>query len=121
MPRRVKKVIENPMDTYGNDPGYEDPLENMTPEQIALLCDYCEYLNAHDGYDPDNYEEEILERENQLFGRGRTKSNAPPPLYPEEEEDDDDEEEEDEEEPEEEQIEEAEEEENESSSSDEDS
>ena len=109
MPRGVKKVIENPMDTYGNDPGYIDPLEYMTPEQIALLCDYCEYLNAHDGYDPDNYEEEILEKEKELLGKG----NAPPPLYPEE----DDEEEEDKE-PEEEQVEEPEEEEN---NSDEDS
>ena len=98
MPRGVKKVIENPMNTYGNDPGYEDPLEYMTPEQIALLCDYCEYLNAHDGYDPDNYEEEILAKENQLLGRGRTKSDAPPPLYPEE--DDEESEEEQSEEPE---------------------
>ena len=82
MPREVKKVIENPNDTYGNDPGYEDPLDYMTPEQIALLADYCQYLNAHDGYDPDNYEDVILEKERQLFERGRTKSKAPPPLYP---------------------------------------
>ena len=98
MPRGVKKVIENPMDTYGNDPGYDDPLEYMTPEQIALLCDYCEYLNAHDGYDPDNYEEEILAKEKELLGKG----NAPPPLYSEEDDDEDDDEEEQIEEPEEE-------------------
>ena len=49
MPRKDKKVIENPIDTYRNNPGYEDPLKYMTPEQIVLLCEYCEYyeyLNA---------------------------------------------------------------------------
>ena len=100
MPRGVKKVIENPNDDYGMSSGYEDPLEYMTPEQIALLADYCQYLNAHDGFDPDNYEDVILEKERQLLGRGRTKSNGPPPLYPEEsDESEEDEDEEPEEEP----------------------
>ena len=111
MPRKSKKesddfwseTFESPNDDYGFNPAYDDPLEHLSPEQIALLADYCQYLNAHDGYDPDNYEDIILEKERQLFERGRTKSKAPPPLYPPEEESDESEEsEEDEEEPEEE-------------------
>ena len=98
MPRKAKKAtadsdddfwsetFESPNDDYGFNPAYDDPLEHLSPEQIALLADYCPYLNAHDGYDPDNYEDVILEKERQLFGRGRTKSNAPPPLYPDESE-----------------------------------
>ena len=105
MPRKAKKesddfwseTFESPNDDYGFPSGYEDPLDYMTPEQIALLADYCNYLKAHDGYDPDNYEDVILEKERQLFAKGGTKSNAPPPLYPEES----DESEEDENEPEE--------------------
>ena len=105
MPRKAKKAttdsdddfwsetFESPNDDYGNDPGYEDPLEYMTPEQIALLADYCNYLKAHDGYDPDNYEDVILEKERQLFGKG----NNPPPLYPDESEEDEDKPEEEEE------------------------
>ena len=104
MPRKSKKesddfwseTIDSPNDTYGNDPGYEGPLEYMTPEQIALLADYCNYLNAHDGYDPDNYEDVILEKERQLFAKGNTKSNGPPPLYPPDESDESEEEEEEE-------------------------
>ena len=96
MPRKAKKAaedsdddfwsetIDSPNDDYGFPSGYEDPLDYMTPEQIALLADYCNYLKAHDGYDPDNYEAVILEKEKQLLGRGRTKNNGPPPLYPEE-------------------------------------
>ena len=107
MPRKAKKAvddfwsetIDSPNDDYGFSSGYEDPLDYMSPEQIALLADYCNYLKAHDGYDPDNYEDVILEKERQLFAKGRTKTNAPPPLYPEES---DESEEEDEEEPEEE-------------------
>ena len=102
MPRKAKKEVddfwsetfESPNDDYGFPSGYEDPLDYMTPEQIALLADYCNYLNAHDGFDPDNYEDIILEKERQLFERGRTKSNAPPPLYPDESEEDEDPEEE---------------------------
>ena len=112
MPRKAKKesddfwseTFESPNDDYGFPSGYEDPLDYMTPEQIALLADYCNYLKAHDGYDPDNYEDVILEKERQLFAKG----NNPPPLYPEES----DESEEDEEEPEEEEPDEDEEEEN---------
>ena len=107
MPRKAKKevddfwseTIDSPNDDYGFSSGYEDPLDYMSPEQIALLADYCNYLKAHDGYDPDNYEAVIAEKERQLFAKGRTKTNAPPPLYPEES---DESEEEDEEEPEEE-------------------
>ena len=105
MPRKAKKevddfwseTIDSPNDDYGFSSGYEDPLEYMTPEQIALLADYCNYLKAHDGYDPDNYEDVILEKERQLFA----KSKPPPPLYPEEsdESEEDEEEEEPEEEP----------------------
>ena len=106
MPRKAKKevddfwseTIDSPNDDYGFPSGYEDPLDYMSPEQIALLADYCNYLKAHDGYDPDNYEDVILEKERQLFAKGRTKSNAPPPLYPEET-DESEEEEEPEEEP----------------------
>ena len=112
MPRKSKKAaddfwsetIDSPNDDYGFSSGYEDPLEYMTPEQIALLADYCQYLNAHDGFDPDNYEDIILEKERQLFERGKTKSKAPPPLYPDES--DESEESEEDEEPEEEDIEE---------------
>ena len=96
MPRKSKKesddfwseTIDSPNDDYGFPSGYEDPLDYMTPEQIALLAEYCQYLNAHDGYDPDNYEDVILEKERQLFEKGRTKSKAPPPLYPDESEED---------------------------------
>ena len=57
MPRKSKKTaddfwsetFESPNDDYGFPSGYEDPLDYMTPEQIALLADYCQYLNAHDG------------------------------------------------------------------------
>ena len=106
MPRKAKKesddfwseTFESPNDDYGFPSGYEDPLDYMTPEQIALLADYCNYLKAHDGYDPDNYEDVILEKERQLFAKDNTKSNGPPPLYP----DESDESEEDEDEPEEE-------------------
>ena len=109
MPRKAKKAtadsdddfwsetFESPNDDYGFNPAYDDPLEHMSPEQIALLADYCQYLNAHDGFDPDNYEDIILEKERQLFERGRTKSKAPPPLYPPEESDESEESEEDEE------------------------
>ena len=98
MPRKAKKesddfwseTFESPNDDYGFPSGYEDPLDYMTPEQIALLADYCQYLKAHDGYDPDNYEAVILEKERQLFAKG----NNPPPLYPEESEEDEPEEEE---------------------------
>ena len=98
MPRKAKKesddfwseTFESPNDDYGFPSGYEDPLDYMTPEQIALLADYCNYLKAHDGYDPDNYEDVILEKERQLFAKG----NNPPPLYPEESEEDEPEEEE---------------------------
>ena len=101
MPRKLTKkevddfwseTIDSPNDDYGFPSGYEDPLEYMTPEQIALLADYCNYLKAHDGYDPDNYEDVILEKERQLFAKG----NNPPPLYPEESEEDEDEPEEEE-------------------------
>ena len=116
MPRKAKKAvddfwsetIDSPNDDYGFPSGYEDPLEYMTPEQIALLADYCNYLKAHDGYDPDNYEDVILEKERQLFGKG----NNPPPLYPDESEEDEgpeedeEPEEEEEEEPDDEEIEE---------------
>ena len=113
MPRKAKKesddfwseTFESPNDDYGFNPAYDDPLEHLSPEQIALLADYCQYLNAHDGFDPDNYEDVILEKERQLFAKGRTKSKAPPPLYPPEESDESEESEEDEE-PEEEEIEE---------------
>ena len=64
---------------------------------------------SHDGYDPDNYEDVILEKEKQLFAKDYTKSNGPPPLYPEES---DESEEEEPEEPEEEPDEDIEEEEN---------
>ena len=105
MPRKAKKesddfwseTFESPNDDYGFPSGYDDPLEHLSPEQIALLADYCQYLNAHDGFDPDNYEDIILEKERQLFERGRTKSKAPPPLYPPEESDESEESEEDEE------------------------
>ena len=105
MPRKSKKesddfwseTFESPNDDYGFPSGYDDPLEHLSPEQIALLADYCQYLNAHDGFDPDNYEDIILEKERQLFERGRTKSKAPPPLYPPEESDESEESEEDEE------------------------
>ena len=105
MPRKAKKEVddfwsetfESPNDDYGFPSGYEDPLDYMTPEQIALLADYCNYLKAHDGFDPDNYEDIILEKERQLLERGRTKSKAPPPLYPPEESDESEESEEDEE------------------------
>ena len=105
MPRKAKKEVddfwsetfESPNDDYGFNPAYDDPLEHLSPEQIALLADYCQYLNAHDGFDPDNYEDIILEKERQLFERGRTKSKAPPPLYPPEESDESEESEEDEE------------------------
>ena len=101
MPRKAKKesddfwseTFDSPNDDYGFPSGYKDLLDYMTPEQIALLADYCNYLKAHDGYDPDNYEDVILEKERQLFAKG----NNPPPLYPEES----DESEEDEDEPEE--------------------
>ena len=116
MPRKSKKAaaaddfwsetFESPNDDYGFNPAYDDPLEHLSPEQIALLADYCQYLNAHDGFDPDNYEDIILEKERQLFERNRTKSNAPPPLYPPEEESDESEESEEDEEPEEEEEEE---------------
>ena len=107
MPRKAKKevddfwseTIDSPNDDYGFSSGYEDPLDYMSPEQIALLADYCNYLKAHDGYDPDNYEDVILEKERQLFAKGRTKSNAPPPLYPEETDESEEEEEPEEEEP----------------------
>ena len=107
MPRKAKKEVddfwsetfESPNDDYGFPSGYEDPLDYMSPEQIALLADYCNYLKAHDGYDPDNYEDVILEKERQLFAKGRTKSNAPPPLYPEETDESEEEEEPEEEEP----------------------
>ena len=102
MPRKSKKAsdnfwsetIDSPNDTYGNDPGYEDPLDYMSPEQIALLADYCNYLKAHDGYDPDNYEAVILEKEKQLFAKDNTKSNGPPPLYPDESDESEDDEDE---------------------------
>ena len=98
MPRKAKKesddfwseTFESPNDDYGFPSGYEDPLDYMTPEQIALLADYCQYLKAHDGYDPDNYEAVILEKERQLFATG----NNPPPLYPDESEEDEEPEEE---------------------------
>ena len=97
MPRKAKKesddfwseTFESPNDDYGFPSGYEDPLDYMTPEQIALLAHYCNYLKAHDGYDPDNYEDVILEKERQLFAKG----NNPPPLYPEESEESEEEEE----------------------------
>ena len=97
MPRKAKKEVddfwsetfESPNDDYGFNPAYDDPLEHLSPEQIALLADYCQYLNAHDGFDPDNYEDIILEKERQLFAKG----NNPPPLYPEESDDSEEEEE----------------------------
>ena len=107
MPRKAKKevddfwseTIDSPNDDYGFSSGYEDPLDYMSPEQIALLADYCNYLKAHDGYDPDNYEAVIAEKERQLFAKGNTKSNGPPPLYPEETDESEEEEEPEEEEP----------------------
>ena len=102
MPRKAKKesddfwseTFESPNDDYGFPSGYEDPLDYMTPEQIALLADYCNYLKAHDGYDPDNYEAVILEKERQLFAKDNTKSNGPPPLYPDESDESEDDEDE---------------------------
>ena len=73
---------------------YDDPTEDMDPEEYALLCEYVQYLNDNNGYDDENYLGELLQR------RNRTKSRAPPPdpLYPGEEEEEEDDENEDEDE-----------------------
>ena len=76
--------------------GYEDPTEDMDPEEYALLCQYVQYLNDNNGYDENDYLGELLQQ------RNRTKSRAPPPpqrappppdpLYPDEEDNESEEE-----------------------------
>ena len=73
--------------------GYEDPTEDMDPEEYALLCQYVQYLNDNDGYDENDYLGELLQQRNRTKSRAPPPQRAPPPLYPAEEDDESDDEE----------------------------
>ena len=70
--------------------GYEDPTEDMDPEEYALLCQYVQYLNDNDGYDENDYLGELLQQRNRTKSRAPPPQRAPPPLYPGEEDDESD-------------------------------
>ena len=74
--------------------GYEDPTEDMDPEEYALLCQYVQYLNDNDGYDENDYLGELLQQRNRTKSRVPPPQRAPPPLYPGEEDDESDDEDE---------------------------
>ena len=77
-----------------SDGGYEDPTENMDPEEYALLCQYVQYLNDNDGYDENDYLGELLQQRNRTKSRAPPPQRAPPPLYPAEEDNESDDEDE---------------------------
>ena len=74
--------------------GYEDPTEDMDPEEYALLCQYVQYLNDNDGYDENDYLGELLQQRNRTKSRAPPPQRAPPPLYPAEEDNESDDEDE---------------------------
>ena len=74
--------------------GYEDPTEDMDPEEYALLCQYVQYLNDNNGYDENDYLGELLQQRNRTKSRAPPPQRAPLPLYPDEEDNESDDEDE---------------------------